>query len=58
MKPRWWTCGCGQRNCTRELGTPVCSECHKPAAFRIEPPEGQGGLQFPNCERDPDETDR
>lgn len=46
MKPKWWTCGCGRKNCTRELGTPVCDVCGKPALFTVEPPKGQGGFDF------------
>jgi hypothetical protein len=55
MKPRWWTCGCGARNVTRELGTPVCAACSKPASFTIKPPQGQGGFDFLRP-RDPDEA--
>lgn len=46
MKPLWWTCGCGARNCSRDLGTPVCGSCEKPAKFTVRPPEGQGGFAF------------
>jgi len=46
MKPRWWTCGCGEKNCTRELGTPACAGCGKLAEFTIEPPKNQGGFDF------------
>lgn len=46
MKLRWWTCGRGQKNCSREMGTPVCSACEKPAAFTIQPPKGQSGFDF------------
>lgn len=48
MKPVWWTCGCGQRNCTREPGTPVCSRegCGKPAKLTIDPPKEQSGFDF------------
>ncbi len=47
MKPIWWTCGCGERNCSpREAGTPVCQGRGKPAKFRIDPPQGQRGFDF------------
>jgi hypothetical protein len=46
MKPRWWTCGCGHRNCTQATGTPVCAGCSKPAGFSIAAPIDQGGFDF------------
>jgi hypothetical protein len=46
MKPRWWTCGCGHRNCSRETGTPVCAGCSKPAGFSVAAPKNQGGFDF------------
>jgi hypothetical protein len=46
MKPRFWTCGCGRKNVTRERGTPVCEGCGKVAQFTIAPPKGQGGFDF------------
>jgi len=58
MRTRWWTCGCGWRNCTTELGTPVCAECRKPASFTVEPPKGQGGFDFGTPLRVKDEADR
>ena len=46
MKPRFWTCGCGRKNVTREPGTPQCAGCGKPAQFSVAPPKGQGGFDF------------
>lgn len=46
MKPRWWTCGCGNKNVTRDLGKPVCDGCGKAAGFAVEPPRGQAGFDF------------
>ena len=46
MKPRFWTCGCGRKNVTRERGTPVCEACGKVAKFTVAPPKGQGGFDF------------
>ncbi len=46
MKPRFWTCGCGRKNVSRETGRPKCVGCGKDAAFAIEHPRGQGGLDF------------
>ena len=46
MKPRWWTCGCGRKNVTRERETPKCVGCGKDASFTVAPPKGQGGFDF------------
>lgn len=47
MKPIWWTCGCGRKNCSPRDGTrPSCKGCAKPAKFTVEPPKGQGGFDF------------
>lgn len=48
MKPVWWTCGCGQRNCSRGPGKPVCcrEDCGKQAGFAINPPKEQAGFDF------------
>lgn len=47
MKPIWWTCGCGRKNCSkRSEGQPVCSGCGKPAKFEVEAPKGQQGFVF------------
>ena len=43
---RWWTCGCGHKNCTRAFGTPHCMSCGKAARFTVEAPRTQGGLDF------------
>lgn len=51
MKPKWWTCGCGRKNVTRDLGTPVCEGCGKPAAFTIGAPRGQGGFDFGDAQK-------
>ena len=45
-KARWWTCGCGKKNCTRGPGTPVCDGCGKPAKFAIAAPKNQVGFDF------------
>ena len=52
MRPVWWTCGCGKRQITRQRGDApaaglrVSVACGKPAGFTIDPPKGQGGLEF------------
>lgn len=51
MKTRWWTCGCGENNVTRTLGTPVCRACGKEATFTVQPPKEQGGFDFGGAER-------
>lgn len=47
MKPIWWTCGCGKKNCSkRGEGKPVCAACGKRAQFEVKPPKGQAGFDF------------
>lgn len=46
MKARFWTCGCGRKNVTRERGTPKCDGCGKDAKFSVPPPKGQAGFVF------------
>jgi len=46
MRAVWWTCGCGARQCSRELGTPQCTECGKLARFSRNAPKDQAGFNF------------
>lgn len=45
-KARWWTCGCGWKNCSQGPGRPVCESCGKPATFAIAAPKGHAGFDF------------